>query len=358
MHADGLLPRAAPALATLLSLAIVAATPAGGEPVPLPAHLEDRLLLEVRSCELRLGQALMAATLRARTGPTAVRLPDLRCGAFAPGGDQALFLNAVDGLDRIPPHTTRQVTAFFPSDSRHSECRCVVGEVRRIEREGADEPFVGQREARIDEAIAGWQEFLNEMEAASEPGAPLPEGALRLEEVVVPETPLRDQPGPSGRVLERLSAGQPVAVLVLEGGYKHVRTRAGSEGWIPSGVSSVDSTRAAQVGLALAPARVQAGEPAAPGPARPGQEGPGSEEPGPPLCSAVRSDDLGDLLFALLPESRTAYVHPLWYALESADQDAFQLWATTCFGITRIIDVARGLEVRNTHWGDAPASRP
>jgi hypothetical protein len=52
----------------------------------------------------------------------------------------------------------------------------------------------------------------------------------------------------------------------------------------------------------------------------------------------------------MLPESRAAYVRPIWYAIESADQDAFQLWAAQCFGVTRILDVARGLELRNLDW--------
>lgn len=319
-----------------------------GEPVPLPAELEGRLLLEVRSCEPRLGQALMAATVRARTGPTAVQLANLRCGAFAPGTDQALFLNPVDGLDRIPAHTTRQVTAFFPSDARHDECRCIVGEVRRIEREGADEL---RDVSPIDDAIAGWQEFLEEMEAVATPDAPLPEGALRREEILVPETPVRDGPDPAAAVLERLAAGDAVDVLALMGGYKQVRSAAGTEGWIPSDASTVDSARARRVALVLAPART-------PDPGGATAEPATSPATEPALCSAVRREDLDGLVFALLPESRTAYVHPVWYVLDAPDQDAFQRWASECFGVTRIIDVARGLEVRNTRWGDAPAARP
>ncbi len=345
-----------PALA--LALLILGLPVRGGaEPVALPPELDGRLLLELRSCEARLGQVLMAATVRARTGPTAVALPNLRCGAFAAGSDQALFLNAVDGLERIPAHTTRQVTAFFPADARHTECRCVVGDVRRIEREQGDDAFAGSDRdtAAIDDAIAGWQEFLEEMEGGAAPDPELAAGALRREEILVPDTAIRDRPDEAGAVLERLPAGEAIAILALSGGHKRVRTRAGTEGWIPSGASSVDSARAAVLALTLAPARLSSGTPAA-----------GGNEDAPPTgaldlgatCSEIRSEDLTDLVFALLPESRTAYVRPVWYALETADQDAFQHWASACFGVTRIIDVARGLEVRNTRWGDAPASRP
>jgi hypothetical protein len=328
-------------------VSICLAVGAAAEPVPLPAELEGRLLLEIRSCETRLGQALMAATVRARTGPTAVALPNLRCGAFSAGSDQALFMNAVDGLDHIPANTTRQVTAFFPADARHSECRCVVGDVRRIERERADEPFVGDDRdpESLDQATAGWREFLEEMEGAKPATAELDPTALRRESILVPKTALRDRPDPNGALLAELPVGEPVDVLALAGGYKRVQTQAGLEGFIPSGAATVESSRKAMLSLALAPARRSIGDEAVPG------EGLGG------ACSDVRSEDLTDLVFALLPEARTAYVRPVWYALDTEDQDAFQRWASLCFGVTRIIDVARGLEVRNTRWGDAPASR-
>lgn len=344
-----LLARSIPLWGDALALLLFAgvAVGASAEPVPLPADLDGRLLLEIRSCETRLGQALMAATVRARTGPTAVALPNLRCGAFAAGSDQALFMNAVDGLDRIPAHTTRQVTAFFPADARHTECRCVVGDVRRIEREPADQPFDAERDVRsIDDAIAGWREFLEEMEGARPPAPEIHPTALRRESILVPDTPVRDRPDPAGTLLTQLPAGEPVDVLALVGGYKRIQTLTGIEGWIPGGAATVDSTRTAMLSLALSPARRSTGS----DPTDPGEfDG---------ACSEVRSEDLADLVFALLPEARTAYVRPVWYALEAEDQDAFQRWASLCFGVTRIIDVARGLEVRNTRWGDAPASRP
>jgi hypothetical protein len=63
------------------------------------------------------------------------------------------------------------------------------------------------------------------------------------------------------------------------------------------------------------------------------------------ICAAVPPAELGDLVFALVPEDDTVYVRPLWRQLDVVDQRAFAIWASECFGVSRIVDAERGAPV-------------
>ena len=63
------------------------------------------------------------------------------------------------------------------------------------------------------------------------------------------------------------------------------------------------------------------------------------------ICSSVPPADLGELVFALVPEDGTVYVRPLWHRLDARDQRAFAIWASECFGVMRIVDAERGAPV-------------
>ena len=324
--------RAGACLAALVGVAAPAAPGVCAERVALPASLEGRVEIELRHCEARPAEGVMAATLHIRTGATDVRLANLECGAVARSTGRALFLRGDDALDRIPAHAVRNPTIVFPMDAGHTQCRCRVGDVRDIERDGVDRDL-GEPALAPDERRAGPPPPPFEL--------PLRPGALRRETVLVPQAPVRAEPGDTGHPIDRVVAGDRVEVLALREGYKRVRTPAGREGWVPGGTSAVVSARALRVAMALAPAR----------------DGGATASSDDRLCRKVPADALADLVFALRPESRTVVVHPLWYALEPGDQYAFEHWAQACYGISRIIDVTRGLDLRNRAWRD-PAAAP
>jgi len=72
------------------------------------------------------------------------------------------------------------------------------------------------------------------------------------------------------------------------------------------------------------------------------------------ICSSVLPAALGELVAALVPEDGTAYVRPVWHRLDAADQKAFAIWASECFGVARIVDAERGVPLSR---GSAPALR-
>jgi hypothetical protein len=57
------------------------------------------------------------------------------------------------------------------------------------------------------------------------------------------------------------------------------------------------------------------------------------------------------LVFALVPEDGTVHVTPLWRLLGAADQRAFSRWSADCFGVSRIVDAERGLELSRSPQG-------
>jgi hypothetical protein len=63
------------------------------------------------------------------------------------------------------------------------------------------------------------------------------------------------------------------------------------------------------------------------------------------LCARVPPSQLGELVFALVPEDETAYVRPLWHRLDALDQRAFARWARECFAAPRLVDAERGVEL-------------
>jgi len=316
------------------------------------------LAVDILSCEPQVaGGALLKAQVAVRTGDTGARILNLQCGAYEEGTDRVLFLNGVDGVDRVPPNTIKVVTAYFPADARHTICRCVVGEVRRLEQEevlGTEIDFgVPDPEAPVPppdelQATREWDDGRAVLDLLGEgeeprPAADPPGRRLRYEIVLVPNAPLREAPGAETPVIGRLRAGERVALHGVRAGYKWVLTDAGLGGWTRGDAVTSDEAVPQRVSEALAPLRVLA----APGETLEGDTG--------ALCRAVDRDDLDELVFAMLPESRAAYVQPVWYALDTNDQDAFQLWAAQCYGVTRILDVARGLELRNVAWQTRPA---
>ena len=63
------------------------------------------------------------------------------------------------------------------------------------------------------------------------------------------------------------------------------------------------------------------------------------------LCASVPPAQLSELVFALVPEDGTVYVRSLWHKLDGVDQRAFALWASECFGVARLVDAERGVEI-------------
>jgi hypothetical protein len=63
------------------------------------------------------------------------------------------------------------------------------------------------------------------------------------------------------------------------------------------------------------------------------------------LCASVPPAQLSELVFALVPEDGTVYVRSLWHKLDGLDRRAFALWASECFGVARLVDAERGVEL-------------
>jgi len=63
------------------------------------------------------------------------------------------------------------------------------------------------------------------------------------------------------------------------------------------------------------------------------------------ICASVSPAQLSELVFALVPEDGTVYVRSLWHKLDTVDQKAFAIWASECFGVARLVDAERGVEL-------------
>ena len=333
----------------------------------LPPSLRGHLDVEVERCAPGpAGSRLLEATVRVTTGNAEIRLPELHCGAFVPGSDEVLFLNAVEGRIRVPARSTRRFTALFPGDARHTECRCVVADVRRL-----DDAGDGWRE--IDDwATELWDRFAPERDREPRAerrraprlfagrGAPTGAGPdetpdaiatqdvaararfpfslaprLRREWIVRPELALRDAPDGEANG-PRLAPGDGVDVLALRRGAKQVRIDSGESGWIDADAATPAMRPSTSVEQALDALATR------------GHADDAS------FCRD-RSDALQPLVFALLPEDRTAYVTSEWFLLEPRHQDAFQAWTRDCYGIARIVDVGEGALLRSHDWGDRPS---
>lgn len=332
---------------------------------PLPASAQATSV-EVRSCEPHpVDPFLRRALVRVRTGAQRVSFSELRCGSFVPGTSDSLFLNGVDGLGILPPHTTRTVSVFFPGDERHSECRCAVDvpQTAALPPTPRDEPEADPRWRDED-----WQH----PDATNDDwppevfrGAPVePRGTrgddywdggwrelpdsrlqvLREEMVLPPSVAVRDAPEPESDEIDRLTSGTRVEVLAVEGGWKQVRTREDLEGFIPDDAATSDLGAPARLSRALAPLHAQL----APGATLEGETA--------SLCSTLPEGSLDPLLFALLPEQRSAYVRSLWYALEEADRNAVRIYLSECYGVTRIVEIGSGTEVGKL-TAEAPSRR-
>jgi hypothetical protein len=71
----------------------------------------------------------------------------------------------------------------------------------------------------------------------------------------------------------------------------------------------------------------------------------GATAEGEALCARVPPSQLGELVFALVPEDETVYVRSLWHRLDALDQRAFARWARECFAAPRLVDAERGVEL-------------
>ncbi len=252
-----------------LLLGSLIATPAAAPAVEVPPELRGRLSAEVTSCEpFRGGEGTRVVLVRVRSLASGVRQPEIRCGAFEPGGERALSWSRVEGLERLSAGEAREAMVLVPADDQHAECRCVVGD-------------------------------------SAEPGL-----------VCEPWQALED-----GRCVEPDEVATP---------------RAQGATGAPSDELSV----ALRVSRALAPLHPLL---------EPGRSAEGATDA---LCTTVAPSELAALVLALVPEDGTVYVRPLWRRLDAADQAAFAIYVSECFGVGRIVDALQGIEV-----GRAPAER-
>jgi hypothetical protein len=113
----------------------------------------------------------------------------------------------------------------------------------------------------------------------------------------------------------------------------------------PANVAYDDVTAALGVSRALATLRAQLEHEQQEAP-------PASATP----CDSVVPAQIAPLVFALVPEDETVHVTPLWSLLGAADQRAFSRWSADCFGVSRIVDAERGIEIEGSAaWPAQPA---
>lgn len=223
----------------------------------MPPELRGRVSAEVTSCEpFHASESTRVVLVRVRAGANGVREPEIRCGAVARGGDEALGWARVQGLDRVAADEVREAMVLVPADAAHDECRCVVAASRQ---DAQCEPWQSLEDGRCVEPIDV---------AAAPPPAPSDDltAALRVSRAL---TPLR---------------------------------------------------------ALVEPGRTAEGETAA-------------------ICASVPAAQLSELVFALVPEDETVYVRSLWHKLDAVDQKAFAIWASECFGVARLVDAERGVEI-------------
>lgn len=312
----------------------------------LPASLEGRVEVSLLSCDPYAGGSdLRVARVRIQVGEAELWLPDLRCGAFEPGSDRALFLNAVDGLGRLAAHSQRTVEVVFPATRRYRECRCVVGGSTAMSPRPSRGPEWWEEETFVpegpdDEALAEDDSGDTFGDGAGvEPPAAL---GLREELVLRPATIVRAGPSPAAAVVGRVAATERVSVFAVDQGWKRIRSERGFEGWIRSDAATSDLEAPRRVGAALDELALKL-----------------PRDGWPPqalatTCPVSAAEALPELVFALLPDIHTVYVTNLWYALDDVQRDAFHAWVQSCHEIRRIVEMATGAELRGEAWGDRP----
>jgi hypothetical protein len=322
----------------LASGLLIAGAAGAGEIQELPRSLRGRVSIEIARCQPYAGTGdLMEAELRIQTGTTEVRLPDLQCGAYRSGTNQPLFLNPVEGVHRVPAGTILVVRTIFPFDRQHTECRCVVERVRRIE---PGEPWREEPDASVWVAPG-------ETTRTERGWVPSSTRVLRRELVLLPSVELRSGPGRHHEVVGEVNASELIEVLGVQGGWKWIQLPArGVEGWVPDDATTPDVE--APVRLAAVLSRLEPH--LIPRSSQPTGSG--------AFCQAVSIGELGELVFALRPETRSVYVTNLWHALPERKRSAFQLYLSDCFGVARIIDMASGDELRNLDWSEDPSLAP
>ncbi len=340
----GLLPVAL-AAPVLLPVALAA------QGMPLPPRLEGLVSVQLLSCDPHgAGNDLRIARVRIQVGASEVMLPDLQCGAFRPGTEHALFLNAVEGLDRLPPGAQRIVEVVFPASGRYSECRCVAGGASSMLRAGGEDPSAWWETERFEqppepaEMDEGATRAADGLRAGETPGdSPAEPPSLRTELVLRPGTEIHAGPSSAEAVSGRLAAGDRIAVDAISAGWKRVR-REELAGWIRSDASTADLMAPERVGAYLDELAARL-----------------SPDGGPAIvlrnCPLSAADALPELVLSLLPEIHTVYVTNLWYALDEDRRDAFHAWVAGCHDVRRIVDMASGAELRGEDWGDHPPTR-
>ncbi len=319
---------------------VLLAAPGHGVETVLPPSLAGRAEVQVLSCDRHDGGAdLRVARVRVTVGAAEIELDDLQCGAFEPGTDRALLLNAVDGLGRLAAGSDRIAEVVFPASHLYTECRCVVGGATALRettgRWGAWWAAEAWEPTERPEAL-DWR-------GGTDPVGP---AGLRRELVLRPATRIHDRPGEDEPVVGRVPAGRQVEVFAVQGGWKRVRSDDGVEGWIRSDASTADLE---------APKRVGAYLDELAGKLRPSN--------GPPrrlseACPVSAAEALPQLVFSLLPDLHTVYVTNLWYTLDESQRDAFHAWVEGCHDVRRIVEMATGAELRGEAWGDRPSLPP
>jgi len=208
----------------LLSLLLTA--PAAAMAVEVPPELRGRLSAEVTSCEpFQGGAGARVVLVRVRSLASGVQQPQIRCGAFAPGGDRALGWARVEGLQQLAAGEAREAMVLVPADAQHAECRCVVGDSTTPGL--VCEPWQALEDGRCVEPGE-----LARPQATREPGAPTDElaVALRASRALAPLHPLlepgRIAEGGGGALCASVVPSELaalVAALVPEDGTVYVR---------------------------------------------------------------------------------------------------------------------------------------
>ena len=130
-------------------LVLLLATPLPIEAGEVPPELRGQISVEVTSCQpLRDGASARAVLVRVRAGARALRAPEIRCAAFAPGTDHGLGWAHVAGLEQLAAEATRAVMTLVAADAAHSECRCVASAVAET---GACAPWESLEDGRCVE---------------------------------------------------------------------------------------------------------------------------------------------------------------------------------------------------------------
>ena len=333
----------------------------------LPRELRGRVALDVRRCRpVGRSDALLEATVRVRAHETAVALPGLHCGAYDDEGNP-LFLTPVTGQLRIRARESQEFSVRFAADAKHRECGCTVRDLRGLEASGetatfsddeaferlvgnpsgnaadtlqstappdaAQAPRSSASPASADEAAPATTAPL---EVELEPAPPFAPPALRFERVLAPNVALRSAPAANAASTGAVAPGARIAVDRIERGWKLARTPDGLTGWLPGDASSADVSAPERMAERLEPLHTAL------------EPGASTSEA---LCAAVRRSALSDLVAAWRLEERAVYVNALWFALAHEDRAVFQIYASECFNVKRVMDATSGREIRSEASG-------